>query len=95
VNNHLVAVWAHCLGTTVTAAAATAFTFATSTAATAPAASSVVAFGHSHLESGVLFHDEEELLAFGVEFRVQKDRLIWFVRGRDVLLGNILPRRCK
>jgi hypothetical protein len=72
-DNHLVAVWAHCLGATVTASvAANAFTTATPTAATlattAPTAPPGISFGHSHYGSRVLLHDEVELLALSVEF---------------------------
>jgi hypothetical protein len=68
--NHLVAVWAHCYGTPVTASTATASTATASTATTttAPAASSAFAFGHSHYKSGVLFHDEVKLLVLGIKF---------------------------
>jgi hypothetical protein len=49
-DNHLVAVWAHSLGTLVTAsiaAATTAATKATAAATTAAAATTTVSFGHS------------------------------------------------
>jgi hypothetical protein len=46
-NDHLVAVWAHSLGATVMASAATASAFAATVAATIAAATSAAAFGHS------------------------------------------------
>ncbi len=66
-DDHLVAVWAHCLGATVTASAATAASAAT-TAATTLAASSTMSIGHSCQESRVLLYDDVYLLALGVKF---------------------------
>jgi hypothetical protein len=91
-DNQLVAIWAHSLGSLVTASVAPAATAATAAAAaTAATNTTAISFGHRATRTVEFCFMMRSNCLRWVSSSVRSRLWVWFVWGRGEFLCNILP----